>query len=212
MENNFINVDFDKFQNKKTTLMEWFLLDLADQRPEEVYGYDIYMKIRLRHISTPNQDSLVLDLEYMDRNWIFLKSGKLIININDVENIVLEPHESFSKTVKEWSGVIRCRENVWYYINQDILTKICNAKTIDFQISGSENVVEVNANQFIKKAQLFYNGFYDSTAFISTLQEETERAKNTVINSGDGCMVTLIMMVSAFSSIAASIALMIGIL
>ena len=209
MENNFINVDYDKFTNKKTTLMGWFSLDTGGDRPG--YGYHEYMKIRLRHISIPNQDSLMLDLEYMDYDWIFLRSGKLIININNVENIVLEPHESFSETV-DIGYATRCRECVWYDINQEILTKICNAKTIDFQISGGKFVVEVNANQFIKDAQLFYNGFYDSTAFISTLQEETERAKKTANNSGDGCMVTLIVMVSAFSSIAASIALIIGII
>ena len=46
----------------------------------------------------PDLDTLVLDLNYDGDDWFFLSNGNLTININDVENIVLEPHESYTDT------------------------------------------------------------------------------------------------------------------
>ena len=173
-----------------------------------------YFKVNFRHVSTPNIDALLLDLFYRGKDWFFVSNGRLIININNVENLVLEPNESYSETNETPFYGLTCDESNWYEINQDILKKICDAKTIDFKIIGENKSVEASFNDFIIYAQRFYNGLYDENAYLDALNETEEvtvETKDNESNSNNGCMVTLIMMVSAFSSIAASIALMFGI-
>ena len=165
MANKFICVEYDKFTNKRETSMD--SMDLLVE-------YEYYFKINLRHVSTPKSEDLLLDLLYRGEDWFYLNKGKLIININDVENIVLEPHESYSDMTKIGFELDeKCEESDWYVISQDILKKICDAKSVDFQIRG-ESIVEVNANKFIKYAQVFYNGFYNEEAYKEVLEEKLD--------------------------------------
>lgn len=203
MANKFIKVHYDKFRNKRETFMSSISLT-KDYLP-------YYFCIRLRHVSVPESEELLLDVVYGGRDWFFLRKGRLIININNVENITLEPHESYTEVTNDYRS---CHEHEYYIISKEILKKICNAESVDIQISGESDVAELNANKFIRYAQIFYNGFYDDEAYREALekQEKVKKGELGYIHypaeddetkgSGEGCMVALLLICSAFSSLA----------
>lgn len=216
MANDFIKVDYDKFENKRTTTMNYPYLFWAPAGPWEQgnslevrntvsQGID-HMCAQLRHISTPDVDSLLIDIISMREGWFFLRDGMFTININNVENIRLEPHDSYAKTGSNPFGMSRCKESCFYRINQDILKKICDADSLDFKVAGKNTSIEVNANEFIIYARRFYNGLYDENAYLDSLNEAEEKAK-----SNKGCVVTLLMALSAITSLAACLLFLVGV-
>lgn len=206
MANRFLKVDYDKFANKTVTSMK-------DEY--NVRANVIKLKAMLRHVSMPDLDSLVLDLNYDGLDWFFLSHGNLTININDVENIVLEPHESYTDTYTGYENC-HCVESDWYQLDQELLKKICDAKTLDFKIAGATSYDIAKGNRFIEYAQKFYNGFYDEDAYKEVVAEPTpkptatESAPSQSSTSSSGCMVTLLMAFSALSSLAYCASLLIG--
>ena len=208
MANRFLKVDYDKFANKTVTSMK-------DEY--NVRANVIKLKAMLRHVSMPDLDSLVLDLNYDGLEWFFLSHGNLTININDVENIVLEPHESYTDTYTGYEDC-HCVESDWYQLDQELLKKICDAKTLDFKIAGATTYDIAKGNRFIEYAQKFYNGFYDEDAYKEVVAEpipkptstESAPSQSSTSTSSNGCMVTLLMAFSALSSLAVCVALFIG--
>ena len=210
MANRFLKVDYDKFANKTVTSMK-------DEY--NVRANVIKLKAMLRHVSMPDLDSLVLDLNYDGLEWFFLSHGNLTININDVENIVLEPHESYTDTYTGYEGC-HCVESDWYQLDQELLKKICDAKTLDFKIAGATTYDIAKGNRFIEYAQKFYNGFYDEDAYKEVVAEPTPKPKpaatesapsqSSTSASSNGCMVTILMAFSALSSLAVCVSLLIG--
>lgn len=210
MSNRFLKVDYDKFANKTVTSMK-------DEY--NVRANVIKLKAMLRHVSMPDLDTLVLDLNYDGLEWFFLSHGNLTININDVENIVLEPHESYTDTYTGYEDC-HCVESDWYQLDQELLKKICDAKTLDFKIAGATTYDIAKGNRFIDYAQKFYNGFYDEEAYKEVVAEPTPKPKPAATESApsqsstpassSGCMVTLLMAFSALSSLAVCVSLLIG--
>ena len=210
MANRFLKVDYDKFANKTVTSMK-------DEY--NVRANVIKLKAMLRHVSMPDLDSLVLDLNYDGLEWFFLSHGNLTININDVENIVLEPHESYTDTYTGYEDC-HCVESDWYQLDQELLKKICDAKTLDFKIAGATTYDIAKGNRFIEYAQKFYNGFYDEDAYKEVVAEPTPKPKpaatesapsqSSTSASSSGCMVTILMAFSALSSLAVCVSLLIG--
>ena len=208
MANRFLKVDYDKFANKTVTSMK-------DEY--NVRANVIKLKAMLRHVSMPDLDSLVLDLNYDGLEWFFLSHGNLTININDVENIVLEPHESYTDTYTGYEDC-HCVESDWYQLDQELLKKICDAKTLDFKIAGATTYDIAKGNRFIEYAQKFYNGFYDEDAYKEVVAEPTPKptatesapSPSSTSTSSNGCMVTLLMAFSALSSLAVCVSLLIG--
>lgn len=230
MANKFVTVEYDKFENKGETKMNYpytLWLEIAGQQQKDFSqewvtktfntsgrtGFWPTISAELRHVSDPNNDVVIIDLVSSTKDWLFLSSGNIIININNVENITLEPHESYSETREGLFNEIRCEESCYYIINQEILHKICEAKSIDFRIRGRQVIKDVNANGFINYAQRFYNGVYDENTYIDSLNI-TESEQNNQIqsqsNSGKSCMITIITMISAISSLIACLFLIVG--
>ena len=212
MANRFIKVDYDKFSNKTVTSMK-------DEY--RMWAKATTFKAMLRHVSMPDVDSLVLDLNYDGTEWFFLRDGNLTININDVENIVLEPHESYADTYTGYNDC-HCVESDWYLLDQELLKKICDAKTLDFKISGATTYDIAKGNRFIEYAQKFYNGFYDEEAYKDVVAEPAPKPSaskpsnpnpepTTKSTSSSGCMVTLLLVASALSSLAICASLIIGV-
>ena len=79
MGNNFVEIINDKFKNKTTTKMRTKIC-LKDSG---LIDKDKFV-IGLRHVSMPNTDCSVVDIEYSGKDWFFLRRGELIININNV--------------------------------------------------------------------------------------------------------------------------------
>ena len=188
MANKFVKVDYDKFNSKTVTRTD----------PELSLGDAFYLIFR--HISMPEGDNLVIDVETSHSDWFFLRNGNVILNINNVENITLTPHENYSKVTNTF-GYTSCKESCWYAISQEQLKKICDADSVDIKITGDKSfyVFEGDKSQILiiytyktkdsfehsrsKKvnfsimqyAQLMYNACFDNEAYLNSLNE-MERA------------------------------------
>lgn len=203
MANKYISVYYDKFENKRETLLNYACGLYVNE-----YNKNDYLNLIIRHISFPGEDGLLLDLNYSGDDWFFLRSGILIININNIENIELDPHESYAETYNTGYS-FKCKESDFYIINQEILKKICDAKSVEIKVTG-KSVWVLNANGLIRYAQIFYNGFYDENAYWDALKEEEEMRKLIASHSNSSCLVTLLMAITTISSFAACWSFLIG--
>ncbi len=201
MRNNFVEIINDKFKNKTTTKMKTkFCL-----KDSGLIDKDSFV-IGLRHVSMPAGDILVLDINYDGDDWFFLRQGELIININNVENMVLKPKESYTDTYTSYHDV-HCVESDYYELTQEQLKRICEANTIDVKITGRDHFEVFHVNKFIIYARQFYNAVYDSNAYQESLK------MGYVGTSGDnGCIVTLLMIFSTLSTLLTCIALIMGVI
>lgn len=229
MAHKFVTVEYDKFENKGETTMDYpyiLWLEIAGQQQQNICQVDVInsfnsigpscywptISAKLRHVSVPNRDVLIIDVFSNTKDWLFLRHGNIIININNTENITLEPNEPVSETSEGAFNEIRCVEYCYYIINQEILHRICEAKSLDFSIRGSHDRKVVNANGFINYARRFYNGVYDENAYIDSLNltESEHNHLKSPGNSGNSCMITIIAMISALSSLIACLFLVFG--
>lgn len=227
MANKFIKVDYDKFEDKRKTTMNYPYVLWYNAKPIEHGNTDRekrnavmrddfpeYICAEITHMSLPEEDSLFIDIRtclhgyctLSSRGYFVLSRGYFVININGVENIRLEPEEIYYNSDFDNH---RHREACCYEINQEILQKICVAKSVDFKISGDRDLssVVVNANEFITYARRFYNGFYDENAYLDSLNESEEEKEKEVNTS---CLVTLLMAFAAISSFVACLSLLVG--
>lgn len=213
MANKFIKVDYDKFEDeRKTTMIYPYVLWYnakpiehgntdREKRARVMYDQFVeYICAEITHMSLPEEDSLYIDIVTRLDRWYSLSSGYFVLNINGVENIRLEPEKIYSDIRNDLH-----RESCCYEINQEILQKICEAKSVDFKISGRDDSFVVNANEFITYARRFYNGFYDENAYLDSLNESEEVKE---VNSS--CLVTLLMAFAAISSFVACLSFLVG--
>ena len=166
----FLKVDGDKFSDKVTTTTD--KLNLSK------------LKIKLRHISfADGNDSLVFDVyrDYTD-SWIYIRSGELILNINDSINIRLKAYENYtnSSTFKNNQGeiVTSYSESAFYNITKEQLAEICEAKTLDIKVRGSDGSIIESGGVFLIYCKKFYNLFYDNTKYLETQDKEEFRGEN----------------------------------
>lgn len=191
MANKYIIVDFDKFTNKRETSLN-IAYQLDTDEYVEKYGDFSFKSLKIRHVSSPGGDDLLLDLIFTGSSWPILSIGKLIININDIDNIELEPHESYRIFKNEYS--CKSEESDWYRINQDILKKICDADSVNIQVTG-KSVWEFKANGLINYSRVFYNGFYDENAYLDSLiviDEEMKKKEDEMKKSKRKKLIQLI--------------------
>ena len=170
----FLKVDGDKFSDKVTTTTD--KLNLSK------------VKIKLRHISfADGNDSLVIDVyrDYTD-SWIYIRSGELILNINDSINIRLKAYENYtnSSTFKNNQGeiVTSYSESAFYNITKEQLAAICEANTLDIKVRGSDGSIISNGDKFLIYCRKFYNQFYDSTKYPETANMEVFGIWNQLTN------------------------------
>ena len=86
----FITQDFDKFADKSSTKLKWpgkiskqffsMWYNAGDSSLSDYKGFEI--ELDMRHVKTPEIDSIVIDYFLTTGDWLFLRNGKMIINID----------------------------------------------------------------------------------------------------------------------------------
>jgi hypothetical protein len=125
----------------------WY--NAGDSSLSDYKGFEI--ELDMRHVKTPEIDSIVIDYFLTTGDWLFLRNGKMIINIDGVENITLEPHESQTEVGFGWRRAIV--EIGFYSISKADFLKVCEAKEVSVRISGSNSYHEINNNPGQKNVQ-----------------------------------------------------------
>ena len=220
MSNSYVTVYHDSFKNKTTTKSYTLNYKLNPRRSTMTETADI----NLRHVSCePDLDALLIDvhfksvdanpqvklddLESVIRNaprtypgeWALLRNGQLIIQINNTENIGLDAIDSGSDvTTQDITRASACEEQVFYRIDKTILDKICTARTVRMQLSGSKASWELDGSDFIFMAKTFWNGFYDEKMYAEEITHvESVSQKQDQIKK-KGCLLEILSVVIGF--------------
>lgn len=172
----FIVKDVDKFNDKTSTKANIALcMDVNEGFNETTFS--------LRHVSAPKVDTVVLDVNVQHLDWYFFRRGEITFNINGVKNIKLKAHEQGTDvaTVSHATTghTTYVFESNYYVISKDVLQQICEAKTLDIQLSGEKGNLEMSGEEFILYCQLFYNQVYDESAYISSVENYWPRLRKS---------------------------------
>ena len=181
--NSLVREEHDRFTERTIT---------RNFEPVEFGDY----KISFRHISDPDADSLVMDIDHSsDSDFINLSEGIIIIRLNNQKNYKLKPHESYrNRSVS--SGIyyvkVKYEESDYCHISKDLLHEIAESSSVEIEVM-SGRVVEVlnfifdarkremkSLAQVISLAQVMYNALYDENAYadkIKELEREAEEAE-----------------------------------
>ena len=163
----------DKFHNKlelvtqKTTL--WSVSKLYD------YGLSWQrndVKANFRYWSTPEGDSILLDLDYGGPDWLFLRDGDIVIRINNTKNIVLKPSGENTDVSSNEGHRIICREVLYYEISSDDFKDLCDATAIEFQITGRTSFVNGKADNLQTIARILYDNLFEPKYDTKALEEK----------------------------------------
>jgi hypothetical protein len=180
MEKKFINQSFDKFAEKTTTKSVPNYVDLG-----QIGEYKF--KIGLRHVKTPDLDSLLFDIVLNTKEWLFIRNGHLTIKA-DVDLFKLEAKENYSKVLGHQKIGDRYvdlgqEESTHYSINQGLLEKICEADKVEIRVSGESycDFEGKTLENFKLMCKQFYNNFYDSSKYSSALEQKVKAAGSCFI-------------------------------
>ena len=130
--NDLVTREHDKFSNK--TITETIKLEVFTHN--DYFGHPHYFSINLRHVSTPELQTVVMDIDS-----IFTHSaigGDLILLINGTKKISLEPHDQWRTSDPIGNGKDSSYAK-YYILSKENLRLLCEAKTIDYQFSSYNN-------------------------------------------------------------------------
>jgi hypothetical protein len=178
----FIIQSFDKFKNRTDT--RW-----NDPKLSKVFGEDLYpayLSLDIRHVKTPEIDSIVIDYVYVSDKWMFLRNGTIIVNLDGVENIELTPYESHTDVRN--GGI--CNEIGFYDISKENLKKICDANSIAIRVSGRSSNLEIKDKSLLKfrfMCRCFYAYLYDDHSYDTWIDSIIPPGSET--KSEGGCFI-----------------------
>ncbi len=166
--NKFLKQDYDKFKDKTTTTL---VNPISVKRSEEHATMWISEKsdFNLRHISMPDLNTLVMDINTTISRTDDLGAGNLLMIIDDCQRYTLKAHESYSSPYESITKV-----SCWYEISIDLLKAICDAQTIDLRITAQDDSkyadLYIEGNHLQWAARVMYNGLIDSNAYLENIQ------------------------------------------
>ncbi len=168
MQKQFISSSYDKFAEKTTTVSNPKTVNLG-----QIGNYRF--QIGLRHVKSPEIDSILIDVVLNTKQWLFIRNGKIVIR-TDSEKFDVDAVENYSKVLghtKIGDSYVDLgqEESVYYRISQDILMKICESSKVEIRITGDSYCdFEGKAlDNFKLLCRQFYNNFYDSTKYTDSL-------------------------------------------
>ncbi|HAQ71564.1 MAG TPA: hypothetical protein DCR48_11375 [Flavobacteriales bacterium] len=206
----FIKQDFDKFNNKSTSELVWptkfskkyisIWWNAGDSTVKDYKGMEI--DLTLRHVKTPDIETCLIDYMYLGGDWMFLRNGNMIINLDGTENIKLEAKESNTDVGVGFRNAV-C-EIGFYSISKEELKKVCDAKEVEVRVGGANSYHSIaNSDQknseksilpgdkFLFMCRTFYAGLYDDSSYSSQIEAiipvGTENAKAPA--AGGGCFI-----------------------
>lgn len=193
MANQFIEVIEDKFSDTMNTVVRMkyscHLTSLnLETGVQSIWG-------RLSLVKDNNAELIYLELDTQQKSWIFLRDGKMVIRINDNENITLTPRDIYTNVEEDG----RCHECCSYLLNKEVLTKICKADKVEYEISSKyitftneDNKENNEYGDFGKYCRRFYNGVYDENAYVESLE----------VTKSSGCMVAAVVFGASLAALS----------
>ena len=177
MEKKFITQTYDKFNQKTITNSNPELVKLGTVGT-------LKFKIGIRHVKTPDFETLVFDVVLNSKDWLFIRHGKIILSLNNIDTITTEASENYSKVLGYQGDVdLGLVESAFYKISKDELERICNSNTLEIRVYGDSYVdfSGKNLDNFKLMCQQFYNNYYDETKYLDSI--------NQTVSKPGGCFI-----------------------
>lgn len=155
----------DKFENKTTISMNKSFETSKRGLFDTSWAY-----LGIRYLSMPGSDGIYIDFVFEkcvpNSEWhsgfLWLCSGKIVLRLNDMENLTYDFILSDSKreinTMNEYNK--SCREYNFFKISNEDLEKICQAESIEIKVTGKGDTEVYTAEQcdgFIEYCKYFYD-------------------------------------------------------
>lgn len=118
---------------------------------------------KFRHWSTPEGDSILLDIDFVGPDWMFLEQGDIVIRVNDTKNITIKPVETDSKVSSD-EHAVHVHESLYYEVPLDDFKDICEATAVEVQISGKNTFVTGNGVALQEIGRYLYNQLFTNKA------------------------------------------------
>lgn len=118
------------------------------------------LSMNMRYSKFPGAEAIIIDYDYRGIDWKFIRDGNITINLDDVENIVLDPYESDTETVNDEVNAVHVVEIGYWSLTKEQLKKICDAKKIDVRVTGSAQYMDVKGTGNLLKFQFMCRSFY----------------------------------------------------
>ncbi|MBR5698456.1 MAG: hypothetical protein IKX44_07550 [Prevotella sp.] len=156
MANQVVNITHDRFENSTNSESIHLRYDL-----KQGFLQYVYLQLWLHSTKEGGRDSLSIVAFVESEDWIFLRNGSLSLRLDDRENINIAA-ELVDSRVLDGHCVT---EGVVYSINRNTLKKICDASVLEAKITGSRGNWELNLQDFLSVARIFYNQVYDNSKY-----------------------------------------------
>lgn len=159
MNNSVIFTENDKFSSKTTTRSHQISFQ----------GGLYFYYISFRHVSAPEIDTLLVDVDFHGTGWMHIKDGELVFHINGTKNICLKAHDQ-GTGIHSTGGTVD--ESAYYEITKEEFEELCEAKTVEIKLSGAHNYdTQVCNDLIINTARAMYNAIYDSSKYKSVVNQ-----------------------------------------
>lgn len=178
MENKYVTVKESKFT--KETIAESFEHNYS--LTETNAGLNENAIFQFRYVSSgtgDNELSIVVTFSsfikekkntYIGKE-AMLSEGNIILNLNHSENISVNANNLIkNKTKVKFEGT----ERVKYCINKEILYKICDADSLEIQMSGNEKSWDLDGSVIIFMARTFCSALYNEAKYLDQIKKQTE--------------------------------------
>jgi hypothetical protein len=196
----FTTQTFDKFNNRTDT--EWvdpFKGNYDEKKTPWMWPFyhipsHLVLYSKLRQVKTPDRTSIVIDYDIKAKDWFFARNGKMIINLDGVENIELEPHESNTEVGVGYDKT-DIQEVGFWSITQDELFRVCKAKNIGVRISGGSSYVDLKDREVLKfqfMCRSFLSEVYNDNTFdefINSIASPSIIANSARSSGSAGCFI-----------------------
>ncbi len=166
----FILQVFDKFDEKTTTTSNPKMITVKMIKTRET-PWPTY-NLGIRHVKNKDFESLLIDAHFGGREWFFLRNGNIIFSTSKGP-VKVSPEVHGDSDVHS-GGIVE--EHETYPISKDDFLKICESDTLEMKITGSSTYITTNSPNFLILCQQFYNNFYDSSKFTTSLEKQAKGA------------------------------------
>ena len=158
---NLLEKQVDKFHNKTQLVTKQVTL-WSDSK---LYDYGLSgqrndIRANFRYWSDQDGETILLDVDYGGPDWLFLREGDMVIRVNNTKNIELKPSGEDNDVHANEQHKIICHEVLYYKVEKQDFIDICEATSLEFQISGSRNFVNGNAEHLQSVGRVLYNELY----------------------------------------------------
>lgn len=199
MENNNVVRNYDKFNNCMHTESGRYYFSKRMTRDEGFFCCLVHEKKQKSETVSFVVTANALDV------WPNLRSSRMIIRVNDYENIDLGKGVFLGSDVYHNEQGIGpyCEQTVCYDISLAQLKKICDARSTELYFSGSIYPSFELPPNFIYWCQTFYNGAFDGNAYLDGVAALNSEHRMGVIKSvifWCAMIISLIVIINLFSS------------